>query len=212
MRRAFLSTLTSIITLATWGQNLEKFNESISFTHEGTITFNDDSELQCTFTYNPLAPEGMLLVKDGDRTETLGVTIVKSFSFYDNQTNARRYYYSLPIRNLNNSVVRKYFVELIHGNKVISILGKPVPGGDKAFRKAHYTVDNEKIRGTYLLFLLDHRDGKISLLSKEDILRLTIDKKKTIKQFTRENHINLPNKKVNDYIKVIEYYSELEAN
>src|SRR5258706_10103767 len=181
-------------------QNFEKINKKLEDTWVGTIVFNDDTEFTGKFTYNPLNVDGILLVKTDSTRNAYGVNVVKSFLFYDDEAQTRRYFYSLPVYH---HITRKYFFELFHHGSEISILSR-----NTIKVKDSYV----KVKKYVMTYLLDHRDNTIHNLSREQVLRMTDDKKLEVNADIKEKKIFLSYKKTEDYIAVVDYYNSLKTN
>lgn len=187
-------------------QNFEKINKKVEKLWEGTILFNNGDELTCDFVYNPLVPEGLLVVKTDSTTNVYGVTVVRSFSFYDQEVNAIRYFYSLPVKHKQGEVIRKYFFELIHGTNQISILGRNTISSK---RNRLVIANGSKYFNYDENYLLDHRDNTIYKLSKSEIIRMTKDKMNEIDNFIERHQLGLGKGNLQEYIELLNFYNSL---
>lgn len=191
-----------------------KLSSNLESNYFGTIVFEDDSEMSCNFSYNPSVSEGLLFVKTDSTSNAYGVTTVKSFSFFDDGMEIRRYFYALPVKERERGVLRKYFIELIHTANKISILGRNTVMV-KVYRNRYNafgaTADarSKAFYKDYTTYLLDHRDNTLYTLSKSEILRMIDDKKTEVLDFIKQKRLRLEAKKIEDYIAIVDYYSAL---
>jgi hypothetical protein len=201
---------------STWAQNqktivkrIEKINSKIEETWVGTLHFYDDTELTCQFTLNTLHAEGVLLVKTDSTTNLLGVNEVKAFSFYDDDLGRRRHFYALPVKQPN---YRKYFFELIHETQEISVLSRNSFSASNIYSRNRYKpgqkTNNPKVKKAALYYLLDHRDNEIYDMSKDEILRMTQDRKEEMTAFLNDRKFLFT---VEDFISIVDYYCSIKA-
>ncbi|MGB3779040.1 MAG: hypothetical protein WA960_11830 [Tunicatimonas sp.] len=114
-----------IITGPTFGQKIEyarrakKMNEFADQWFEGEVTYKNGETILCELSYNPLVPEGLVKIMDGNRILTETVYSLESFTFYDFKATADHTYYSLQIGSR-----QRMFIELLHENPDYSILGR----------------------------------------------------------------------------------------
>lgn len=171
----------------------------------GEITFNNDTTLTCDFVYNPLTPEGLLFVKDGDNTVALGIAHVKSFSFFDEQTEERRYFYGLPLKNSTTGRLEKSFFELIYPNDTISVLGRLTVKKKSSY--IYYYNRTVRILDSYEKYLLDNRSGALCDFSKKNFLSI-IDNKPEVMNLMYRKHYHLGEKDLDQYFELIDLYSK----
>lgn len=201
-----------LLSVVAKGQRVEKINEKQAKICKGRIVFNDDSELNCQFTYNPLIPEGLIFVKTDSTTAVYGVTQVKSFSFFDEESKAERFFYNLPLHKRGGGgPLGRYFFELIHPDTQISILGR-IAVTVKTKASVMYGYKRKVVYDSYEKYLFDHRDHTIYRMTKREILRMTADKKDDVEEYIHVNHLTLNESNYETYISVIRYYKSLSAN
>src|SRR5258706_11416513 len=227
--RKTLVVILFLVTFVLIAQNLERINEQIEKKWIGTIILVDGQEVNCAFTYNPFLRGGMLIVKTDSITNVYPPEKIQSFSFFDYEANTLRRFYSLPS---NAGQKNLHFFELVYQSSKISILGSlnvknksgsvnsnlyPMLLGFPGFIRYQSKLkagDPSPASGTRVksdpkLHLYDHRDGSISDLSKNQLLRLTQDKKEEVLTFIKQNRLSLSSKDLDEYIYLIGYYAKL---
>lgn len=200
----FLIFLT-FYSFALFGQGVdyskspEKLNKQVDEWVNGKVVFIDGTSLFCELSYNPLIPEGLLKVKDGNKIVTYDVFDVEYFTFNDSRDASEHKYISLPINNRNN-----VFVELLLDNQYFTLLGRKTI---RIFKNTQYNYTTSRIKTYYQRFIYDMETEKFHLLQKKSFLVLMEDKKVEIKQFLKEHKLNFRDTK--DYILVIKEYERL---
>lgn len=198
-----------VFSFSSNGQSVDKINKKQARVFKGKIVFNDDTELNCEFTYNPLIPEGLIFVKTDSTTAVYGVTQVKTFSFFDEENKEERFFYNLPLHDRDGgSPIGRYFFELIHADPHVSILGRFVVRV-KGKPSLVHGYKRKKVFDLYEKYLFDHRDHTIYRMTKKDILRITADKRNDVEDFVHVNKLTLNENDYDAYVLVIRYYSSL---
>lgn len=200
MKNLFVATSLFITSLLN-AQDVPKFYKKIPQAWTGTIVLNSGEEIHCSFTYNPLAPEGLLFVTTDSLNYAYGPSHVKSFHFYDSRSGAEREFYSIPVKIAYRGGIRKYFFEAIYETPLISIIARNATT-IKPSRK------NRPFANTK--YLIDHRDSFIHEMSKKQLLQLTIDHKNAVRNFIAQKKYSLDKKNVHEFVDVIGYYSSLK--
>jgi hypothetical protein len=207
-------TFRVAIKAQTNSKAIQKRTES---TYTGTIVFNNDSIAKCEFTYNPIVSEGLIFVKTNNITSALGVTKVKSFSFYDEDLETDRNFFALHVTTTSGNL-NKLFLELIYETTQISILGK----NTVRVKKRNYVfigggtgipvkIKKQKVYKDYVKYLLDHRNNTLHEFSQRSFLELTSNNSEVV-NYMREKHFKLSEKDLDQYIELIDFYSNIERN
>lgn len=100
-------------------RSAKKMNEFADQWFEGEVTYKNGETILCELSYNPLVPEGLVKIADGDRILTETVYSLESFSFYDPGAFSDHTYYSIQIGSR-----QRMFIELLHESPHYSILGR----------------------------------------------------------------------------------------
>ena len=245
-RLIFVVTMIMVISpKPTFGQKIKyargakMMNEFADQWFEGEATYKNGETVLCELSYNPLVPEGLVKIMDGDRILTETAYSLESFTFYDFKAAADHTYYSLQIGSR-----QRMFIELLHEGPHYSLLGRREILAKKQYRNIYLpaspssteiavgyqplegppltgpTYDNTfggvpmtsvyrrtKLEKNYQRYLFDMETGDMHVLGPKEVIKLTEDKKKEVKQFIRANKIKF--RATADYIAVLDEYYRL---
>ncbi len=107
-------------------------NEFADQWFDGEVTYKNGETILCELSYNPLVPEGLVKIADGDQILTETVYSVESFSFYDSGASSDHTYYSIQIGSR-----QRMFIELLHESPDYSILGRREILAKKQYHTIH---------------------------------------------------------------------------
>ena len=205
-----IATSSSFGQTVGYARDAKEMNEFADQWFEGEVTFKNGETILCELSYNPLVPEGLVKIADGDRILTETVYSLESFSYYDPIANSDHTYYPLEIGNR-----KRAFIELLHENSHYSILGRKeielenqhwewylVPG-----IVAQGGYHRTKLEENYQRYLFDIETGELRELGPKKVIELTGNKKKEIKKFIRANKLKFNT--TADYIAVLNEYHRL---
>lgn len=215
-------------------RNVKEMNEFADQWLEGEVTYKNGKTILCELSYNPLVPEGLVKIADGNRILTETAYSLESFSFYNSYDASDRTYYSLKIGSRQRA-----FIELLYESPSYSILGRREIGFIKHHSEAPHESHSHSILGKreinhkkryweryfhsgmiggegrqrtklekhYQRYYFDMETGELQALDREKVIELTEGKKKEIKQFIRDNKLRF-NDTVS-YISVLDEYHRL---
>ena len=191
-----------------YARRAKKMNEFAEQWFEGEVTFKNGKTILCELAYNPLLPEGLVKIADGDRILTETVHNLESFSYYDLNTASDHTYYSLEINSRQRA-----FMELLYETPHYAILGKR----KVEFESQHWIYDpytmagrayhRTKMKKNYQRYFFDMETGELLELGPKEVIELTGDKKREIKKFIRANKLKFNT--TADYITVLDEYHRL---
>ncbi len=100
---------------------------------EGEVTYKNGETILCKLSYNPLVPEGLVKIADGNRILTETVYSLETFSFYDSKASSDHTYHSIQIGSR-----QRMFVELLHESPNYSILGRREISAKKQYHTIYF--------------------------------------------------------------------------
>jgi len=174
----------------------------------GYVVLVTGDTVRCEMNYNGSVSEGLLQVRDDGNTLTLSVKEVKAFSYFDEKENLTRRFYTLPIYAENTSTLREYFLEYVYENPHIAILRHHTVTLKTYNSNPTYPASFKDVVPYQQNYLLNVQTGKLFALNKKEAMTLMETKKNEIEAYLRSNSIKLK-RKVEDYIKVLDYYATL---
>ncbi len=189
------------ISLASYSQNFNKLDKKLKQWYSGTIVFTSGESINTKFAYNPLAEEGLIQIETSDGLLTFGPSHISSFNFMDIDSNQERRFESMPVYDKYTSSHRKYFLEILYENRLISILGRKSLIG-------HNNGLSTKLTNSYDRYFVDMKNGELSPVDKKNLFLILGENSARARAFARENKIRF--KATVDYIRVINYISQLD--
>jgi hypothetical protein len=192
-----------------FGQRPQRVNKTLEDKYYGSIVMKSGDLIEGDFTYNPAAFEGLLQFTFNGINYTAGPSKVSSFSFFDEKYDTIRKFLSFPIMNKANGVSVEYFMEILHESAFISLIGRKsadfMVGYN--FNNSQWSTRANAVRN-YETFLLEMDSGELHEMNKRNVFLLTSDKMYEVKMFVKNNRLKL--KTTSDFVKVLEYYSEIK--
>lgn len=188
-----------------YARGVKGINQRVDEWVEGEVVFRSGESKQCTFSYNPLVPEGLLKIAEEDRTLTGTVFSVERFSFYDQKTGRTHTYFSLPIDQR-----QRIFAELWYDDAQYSILGRKLAWVEKQYWNTSpvtRTYIQSRVKTWYRQMVLDKKHQETYLLTSKNLIHHMKDKRKEIKQFIKTSKFTFEN--INDYIAILKEYQRL---
>jgi hypothetical protein len=207
MRILITTALLINIFFLAHSQSPERLNRKLMNWVHGKVIFHSGDTVERDFAYNPLASEGLLEIKDNDKILIFGPKHVKAFYYSDIDAGKSYYFLTFPLVNEVNGMTREYFLEVLHSNTLISLLGKKDLMVTRSYDRTG-SAQFQKISNSYYKLLADMKTKKIYEMSKKNLYVLMADKIDQIESFAKENRLKF--KEIKDYIQAIEYYSSLK--
>jgi len=189
------------VSLGSYSQNFDKLDKKLKQWYSGTIVFNSGETITTKFAYNPLVEEGLIQIETGEGLMSFGPGHVSSFNFLDNDSNQERRFQSMSIYDKYTSSHRKYFLEILFENRLISIVG----------RKGLVRYVNgltTKVTHSYDRYFVDMKNGDLSLVNKKNLFLILGEDSSKAHAFARKNKFKF--KTTRDYISVIYYIGNVE--
>lgn len=170
--------------------------------HDGIVTFHTGDTLHCKLRFTRIASEGLIQVLEQDQIRILTVKDVRSFSYVDKEKHRVRTFFSLPFQSDMATVKREVFLEHIYSSDNFSILNYKTMGfKERAFNPLQRkSVVNKP-------YLLNNLTGEILPMSRENILLLMEDKKKTIISYLNNHNIKL--RSLPEFIDLLNYHQSI---
>jgi len=188
------------VSLTSYSQNFTKLDKQLKQWYSGTIVFTSGETINTKFAYNPLAEEGLIQIETNEGMLSFGPSHVSSFNFIDIDSGQERRFESMPLYNKYTASQRKYFMEILFENKLISILGKKSLIG---YGNGYST----KLVNSYDRYFIDMRNGELSLVDKKNLFLILGENSAKARAFARKNKLKF--KTTRDYSIVIDYISHL---
>jgi hypothetical protein len=171
--------------------------------HKGHVVLYTGDTLQCSLRFTRKVQEGLLEIVTDKTAQMLTVKQVSEFSYFDEKRQTERIFYNVSLKPELSSRSHEVFVELKHSNDELAIITHRTIGYSKKwqinpFRKKEVTEN---------YYLLEKHSRMVLPLSKESMLAMMKDDKKTIEAFLETSSIKF--RQVSDFITVLDYQQSL---
>ena len=191
-----------------YARRAEKMNRIVDEWMEGEVTFKDGETILCRLSYNPLVPEGLLKISDGDKIITSTAFDIESFTCYDYDASIDHTYVSFPVTKRN-----RVFAQLLYEGSRYALLGRK----SARITKEYWNTDprtystgsyfGTRIKPYYQYVLFSFATSDFQVLTRKDLLRITADRKQEVKAFIRANRLKF--RHTEDYVAVLREYERL---
>lgn len=202
MKRLLLTITFLFVVFGMSGQTASNSVASFSAEwHRGKVIFATGDTLSCDVRFNNALPVGILQIRSSGTILTIEPEDVKSFTWYDEDKERTRKFFSLLVTTEELSSHRA-FMESLYDDREVSIVNHKTLG--LPYEYMNYTRFISKPSRVNRKYLLDFSTGQLLPMSRENALKLVGDRNEVI-SFIQSRRIRF--KSLEDYIDVFEFKS-----